>query len=120
MWNRNIKSYFFELPLNLAQYNAIGNILALCFKKKWMEFLQCAQIMLAIMGPGIEYKSCKIMLQLFKILFRPHLEYCVQFWSPHYQKGVEDLERVQRSFARMLPGLEDVDCEERWNKLGLH
>ena len=39
----------------------------------------------------------------------------MQFWSPHYQKDVEALERVQR----MLFGLEDVGYEERLNKLGL-
>ena len=43
----------------------------------------------------------------------------MQFWPPHYQKDVEALERVQRRFTRMLPGLEGVDYEERLNKLGL-
>ena len=59
------------------------------------------------------------MLQLYKTLVRPHLEYCVQFWSPHYRKDVDALERVQKRFTRMLPGLEDMDYEERLNKLGL-
>ena len=59
------------------------------------------------------------MLQLYKTLVRLHLEYCVQFWSPHYQKDVEALERVQGRFTRMLPGLEGVGYEERLNKIGL-
>ena len=50
---------------------------------------------------------------------RPHLEYCVQFWSPHYQKDVMALEGVQKRFTRMLPGMEDISYEERLNKLGL-
>ena len=45
------------------------------------------------------------MLQLYKTLVRPHLEYRIQFWSPHYRKDVEALERVQRRFTRMLPGM---------------
>ena len=65
---------------------------------------------------GIEYKSWQIMLQFYKTLVRPHLEYCVQFWSPHYQNDVEALERVQKRFTRMLPG---ISYEERLNKLGL-
>ena len=52
-------------------------------------------------------------------LVRPHLEYSVQFWSPHYQKDVEALERVQKRFTRMLPGLEGICYEERLEKLGL-
>ena len=48
-----------------------------------------------------------------------HLEYSVQFWSPHYQKDVEALERVQKRFTRMLPGMEGISYEERLEKLGL-
>ena len=59
------------------------------------------------------------MLQLYKTLVRPHLEYCVHLWSLHYQKDMEALERVQRRFTRMLPGLEGVGYEERLNKLRL-
>ena len=61
--------------------------------------------MLAFIGRGIEFKNRQVMLQLYRALVRPHLEYCVQFWSPHYQKDVDALERVQRRFTRMLPGL---------------
>ena len=32
---------------------------------------------------------------------------------------MDALERVQKRFTRMLPGLEDMDYEERLNKLGL-
>jgi len=75
--------------------------------------------MLAFISQGIEYKSWEIMLQLYKTLVRLHLEYCVQFWSPHYQKDVEALERVQGRFTRMLPGLEGFRYEERLDKFGL-
>ena len=75
--------------------------------------------MLAFIGRGIEFKSCRLMLQLYRTLVRPHLEYCVQFWSPYYRKDVECLERVQRRFTRMLPGMEGLGYEERLEKLGL-
>jgi len=74
---------------------------------------------LAFIGRGIEFRSRNVMLQLYKTLVRPHLEYCVQFWSPHYKKDVEALERVQRRFTRMLPGMEGRSYEERLRDLRL-
>ena len=47
------------------------------------------------------------------------MEYCFQFGSPHHQKDVEALERVQKRFTRMMPGMEGISYEERLSKLGL-
>ena len=42
-----------------------------------------------------------------------------KFWSPYYQKDMEALERVQKRFTRMLPGMEGISYEVRLSKLGL-
>eukprot|EP00061_Rhincodon_typus_P005585 g25275.t1 len=48
---------------------------------------------------GIEFKSREVMLQLYKVLVRPHLEYWEQFWSPYLRKDVLALEGMQRRFT---------------------
>eukprot|EP00061_Rhincodon_typus_P017303 g45941.t1 len=75
--------------------------------------------MLVFISWGMEYKSWQNILQLNKTLSRLHLEYCVQFWSPHYQKDVEALETVQRKFTRILPSLKGIGYENRLKRLGL-
>ncbi|CAM5150171.1 unnamed protein product [Eretmochelys imbricata] len=42
--------------------------------------------MLRIIKKGIENKVENILLPLYKSMVRPHLEYCVQMWSPQLKK----------------------------------
>lgn len=37
---------------------------------------------------GIEYNYWIIMMQLNCSLLKPHLRYCLQFWSPSYRKYI--------------------------------
>uniref|UniRef100_A0A4W3H3U0 Reverse transcriptase domain-containing protein n=1 Tax=Callorhinchus milii TaxID=7868 RepID=A0A4W3H3U0_CALMI len=76
--------------------------------------------MLAFISKGLEYKSREVLLQLYRALVRPHLEYCVHVWSPYLKKDILALEGVQRRFTRLVPGMRGLTYEDRLNKLGLY
>jgi hypothetical protein len=57
--------------------------------------------------------SADIVVQLYKSLVRPRLEYAVQAWRPYLHKDIELMERVQRRATKLVKGMGNKSYEER-------
>ena len=58
-------------------------------------------------------------MQLYKSFVRPHLEYCVQAWSPYLTQDIEILEKVQSRAMKMVYGFNDLTYEQSLRRLDI-
>ena len=59
--------------------------------------------LIGLIRRNITYKEKQLIVPLYKAIFRPHLEYCIQAWRPYPKK--DKLERIQRRATKMIPEL---------------
>ncbi len=69
-------------------------VLNLKFSQHCKEAACEANRMLGFINVNFSFKNKNIILLMYISLVRPHLEYAVQFWSPHHAKDITKLEAV--------------------------
>lgn len=103
--------------------------LGVLFSKKldWNEHISAcikkANSMVAWVTRSLISRDSEVMLQIYKSMIRPHIEYCVQLWSPLPNHGnwglIFALEDIQRKYTRLIDGIGLLPYKARLSKLGL-
>ena len=78
-----------------------------------------ANSVLGQMSRAVTYRDKITWIGLYKQFVRPHLEYCVQCWSPWTQQDIILLENVQKRAVRMVSGLTGKSYEEKLREINL-
>jgi len=106
---RNKKQYDYTLGNTPLDTVSVEKDLGIVMSNDLKVSQQCTQAyvkanrMLGVINRTITNKSRFILLNLYKSIVQPHLEYCTAAWSLHYIKDKDLLERIQRRFTRMIP-----------------
>ena len=80
---------------------------------------QKVNCILSCIKRSVASRAGEVILPLGSVLVRPHLEYCVQMWSPQYRRDMDLLEHIQRRATKMIHGMEHLSYMDRLRELGL-
>ncbi|CAM5150473.1 unnamed protein product [Natator depressus] len=104
----NNKNFSYKLGTHQLEVTEEEKDLGVLIDHRMTMSCQCdmavkkANVVLGWIRRGISSRDKEVLVPLYKALVRPHLEYCVQFWSPMFKKDEFKLEQVQRRATRMI------------------
>ncbi|PKU48066.1 hypothetical protein llap_1623 [Limosa lapponica baueri] len=79
---------------------------------------QKANHILCCIKRSVASRSREVILPLNSTLVRPHLEYCIQLWSPQHRQDMDLLEQVQQRATKTIRRLEHLSYEDRLREFG--
>ncbi len=123
--NRPDQPYDYKLEDTSLEYTDTEKDLGITFDNK-LKFnshiniiTKKANSVMGIVRKCFRYLDEDIFKRVYKGIVRPHLEYGVPIWNPHYKKDIRQLEGVQRRATKQINTLKNMSYQERLNKLGL-
>ena len=111
--NNNFNYHLNETQLKSVEFEKdLGIIIDKNFKftEQCANVIRKANQMLGIIKRKMKYKSKDFIVKLYKTLVRPHLEYCIQFWSPSLAGEKKMIESVQRRALKLIYGYKIIIC----------
>ena len=109
-----------KLALKLQNSRITGTLLqwlspmVINARLKWLDqvnaCVQKASFMLSFLKRKLHGCSLIVKSRTYTSLVKPLLEYCAPVWSPHWQKDLNHIEKVQRRAVQWI-------CGAKWNPL---
>ena len=91
----------------------------LSFESHIQSAITKANQILGIIRRSFDYLSAEVVVQLYKSLVRPHLEYGNVIWSPLLKRQSAAIEKVQRRATKLVRDVKDLPYEQRLIALSL-
>ena len=90
------------------------------FKDHISNIIDTARDLSAWILRSFKSRSPLLMLQLWKSIVIPRLDYCSQLWNPNEVGLIQQLEEVQKSFVKRIAGYREKDYQISLKELGLY
>jgi len=103
----------------MIEETSLGKDLGIYISSDLKPSTQCAKAagkarsVLAMVRRNFKKLAKEDFILIYRTYIRPHMEYCVQAWSPHLVKDIQTLESFQRTATKIVPTLRKLPYESR-------